>query len=720
MRKLVFLIALLAIPSTAHAQIAAAIGQPLPEQDLPVGTVKVRLIEGAPDKPVAGVEVRLTVNGDVRTAVTDATGKAQFPGLTPGAKIQAEADGKATPDGKSTPVQSVEFPLPEDSGVAVMLSTVPFTGMGGGPGGGRPDPKVMTGQPREEGSDPAGRVTVRISYDDWDGKDDLADKPVVLLAYAADGRVAAKSVHTDADGRAEFDDLDTSGATAYYAMTMLPRDGASDRLESLPIVPGSDVGMRVMLSGEKLKSGAPADDDLTKYAQEPKLPPGKVIVIFGGESPPEEGTAVLHAADGSVIAKADVTRGQPIESTITATVQDAKDSDKPGNIQLSVLVDADGQKLGLPQAPVHISGAGFDHQVDTDKDGNVSMDGAPSGVPLTATVTVEGKTFTGKPFTIAAGKGASIECDSSFELLSISEADFDGVAATPESGDYAEIDVKGKTYRSPPFQMAPERGAVVPIFVIEPQLQFTFELDSWVEDDYLAVQGDFALKNASFIPYTGPSEGIRVPVPHGSTGLGVADESKSFVAVDAGAFRMLRPVPPMGGDFRAGFSVPLDEGSVSWDMPMPMGSQDGSLAIRQLPSMKFDVPSGKGKSVKDPQSGYLWYAINGITIPPDQRMVFDISGLPERPAWQHWARLLTGLAVILLLALGLGFAFAQREASRLAAAGPTPKKQRRRRIEDLLDQVTELDRAVARGGGDANKRERLVVELESLYAEDDA
>src|SRR5690242_21375971 len=98
MRKLVFLLALLAIPSTAHAQIAAAIGQPLPEQDLPVGTVKVRLIEGAPDKPVAGVEVRLSVDGDVRTAVTDATGKAQFPGLTPGAKIQAEADGKATPD----------------------------------------------------------------------------------------------------------------------------------------------------------------------------------------------------------------------------------------------------------------------------------------------------------------------------------------------------------------------------------------------------------------------------------------------------------------------------------------------------------------------------------------------------------------------------------------------------------------------------------------------
>jgi hypothetical protein len=104
-------------------------------------------------------------------------------------------------------------------------------------------------------------------------------------------------------------------------------------------------------------------------------------------------------------------------------------------------------------------------------------------------------------------------------------------------------------------------------------------------------------------------------------------------------------------------------------------------------------------------------------------MVFDVSGLPQRPEWQHWARLFTGLAVLLLLAMGVVFA-ASTAATRTVAGGPgavAGKKERRRRIEDLLDQVADLDRAAARGDAAANpaKRENLVVTLEQLYAEDD-
>jgi hypothetical protein len=707
------------------AQPAGAIGHPLPRPELPAGTLTVRVIAGEMSAPEAEHDVRLTVDGVVRIAQTDASGRALFAGLKPGAIV------KAATDGEGTEVTSDEFPMPEDTGVAVLLTTSELKGdaEGGGMAGGRPAPRMMAGQPRPEQADPPGDVTVRVTYNDLDSTEGIADRPVVMVKYAADGSVATKVIRTDAAGRAAFESLDTSGDSAYYAMTMLPRDGHTDRTMSMPIVPGTDVGIRVMLSGEKLKSGEPQVDDLTKFAREPDLPPGQVMVIFGGDTP-DKGDVELHdATTGKVIDKAPIRQGRPIPSTITATIGEATPDAKTaaGSVTVHVVVAASGQELALPRTPVKLTGPA-DLAVDalrgeTDDDGNVTIAGAPVGVPLQVTIDIQGKTFTGAAFTLAADQGVTIDAKSSFELLSLGEASFTGVAATPEGAYFAELEVKGKRYRSPPFQMAPERGVVVPIFVVEPRLQFAFSLDAFVDDDFLAARGQFILQNASFSPYEGPSEGLRIPAPAGATGLVLADESKPFAAVDGTGFRLLRAVPPMGGEFRAGFSVPIDHGHVHWDMALPLGTSQSSLAIRMTPTMKVDAPKAKGKQVKDPSSGYNWYAMEGIQIAANQRMVFDVSGLPQRPEWQHWARLFTGLAVLLLLAMGVVFA-ASTAATRTVAGGPgavAGKKERRRRIEDLLDQVADLDRAAARGDAAANpaKRENLVVTLEQLYAEDD-
>jgi hypothetical protein len=699
----------------ARAQPAEAIGHPLPRQELPAGTLTVRVVAGEMSAPVTEVDVRLTVDGQVRIARTDASGRATFPGLPVGAKVQAAVDAE---EGEVT---SDEFPIPEATGVAVMLTTVPFRvdAEGGGMPGGRPAPRMMAGQPRAEQADPPGDVTVRVTYNDLDSFEGTVDRPVVMVKYGADGQVATKVVRTDAAGRAAFEGLDVSGSSAYYAMTMLPRNGHTDRTMSMPIVPGTEVGIRVMLSGEKISSTEPQVDDLTKFAREPDLPPGQVMVIFGGDTP-AEGTVELHdTLDGKLVGKAPIRQGRPIPTTIKATVGDAAAEGPAGSVQLRVIVSAAGQELPLPRTPVRINGTGVDLGGVTDDDGAVTIEGAPAGVPLQATVDVQGKTFTGNPFTLAADKGAAIAVTTSFELLSLGEAGFTGIAATPEGAYYAELDNKGKRYRSPPFQMAPERGVVVPIYVVEPRLQFAFALDAFVEDDYMATRGQFILQNASFSPYAGPSEGLRIPAPVGATGLVLADESKAFAAVDGESFRLLRPVPPMGGEFRAGFSVPIDHGHVRWDMPLPLGTSSSSLAIRMTPGMKVDAPKAKGKQVKDPSSGFNWYSMQDIKIGANQRMVFDVTGLPQRPEWQHWARLFTGLAVLLLLSIGVVFAAAQRQP---AAVNPSAKKERRRRIEDLLDQVAELDRIAARGNAKPSvpaKREDLVVQLEQLYAEDD-
>src|SRR5512146_1083872 len=49
---------------------------------------------------------------------------------------------------------------------------------------------------------------------------------VVLVGYAADGGVHVTSRAIDAQHRAAFDHLDTSGATTYFALALVPRGRA--------------------------------------------------------------------------------------------------------------------------------------------------------------------------------------------------------------------------------------------------------------------------------------------------------------------------------------------------------------------------------------------------------------------------------------------------------------------------------------------------------------
>ena len=169
----------LAAAPAARAQMADALGKPLPKADLPVGTVTVRVVEGDMAKPLVGADVELRIAGvaELRTARTDASGRATFAGLAPGSKV------KATFAGQEKPIESEELTVPAEGGVAVMLSSVPFKdGGGGGPMmGGMPEPRTMAGQPRPEQADPGGKITVRLSYNDLTKTDGIADRPVVCV-----------------------------------------------------------------------------------------------------------------------------------------------------------------------------------------------------------------------------------------------------------------------------------------------------------------------------------------------------------------------------------------------------------------------------------------------------------------------------------------------------------------------------------------------------------
>jgi hypothetical protein len=89
-------LALLVSAATASAQInmpdpSLIAGKAIPATDLATGTITVRVVREAIGNNVVGQEVRVTIGDSVKTSRTDAQGRAEFTGLTPGAQGRAEA-----------------------------------------------------------------------------------------------------------------------------------------------------------------------------------------------------------------------------------------------------------------------------------------------------------------------------------------------------------------------------------------------------------------------------------------------------------------------------------------------------------------------------------------------------------------------------------------------------------------------------------------------------
>ena len=90
-------------------------GIPRPVDDLPNGSVSVRVIRGGFTNNVPNQTVELHVGSDVLRTKTDAEGRAQFDKLKPGSPVKAVADV----DGEH--LESQQFPAPAQGGIRLVL-----------------------------------------------------------------------------------------------------------------------------------------------------------------------------------------------------------------------------------------------------------------------------------------------------------------------------------------------------------------------------------------------------------------------------------------------------------------------------------------------------------------------------------------------------------------------------------------------------------------------
>ena len=112
------LVLALVLPAAAQVAMPDASqmsGIPLPAPELPDGTVSVRVVRERMGNNIAGQSVAVTADGKTQTATTDAQGRAEFRGFTPGMSVVASA----TVDGEV--LVSQELPIPARGGVRVAL-----------------------------------------------------------------------------------------------------------------------------------------------------------------------------------------------------------------------------------------------------------------------------------------------------------------------------------------------------------------------------------------------------------------------------------------------------------------------------------------------------------------------------------------------------------------------------------------------------------------------
>lgn len=114
----VAIVVAVAVPAAAQVAMPDASqmsGLPLPAGELPVGTISVRVFRERVGNNVAGQSVAVTAGGQTRTATTDAQGRAEFPGFSPGDVVVATT----TVDGEI--LVSQEITVPSRGGIRVAL-----------------------------------------------------------------------------------------------------------------------------------------------------------------------------------------------------------------------------------------------------------------------------------------------------------------------------------------------------------------------------------------------------------------------------------------------------------------------------------------------------------------------------------------------------------------------------------------------------------------------
>ena len=624
--------------------------------------------------------------------------------------------------------------------LALVAMLVPVTALGQDGAGGDDDlppmmrnPRQVSGMARPEQNDPPGQLTVRAvqgamkrtEFGDVQAEFPAA-APVHLVGIDHRGQVSLKTVPLDDGGRAVFKNLLADGSVSYYALSIFPREGAEDRLQSRPVQMPPQVGMRMMLAGHATDSGKPPADDVLGDAATDAPPAGEVIVEVNGDSEAVKKIVkeveLVRVGSDEPVARAKVEASRTVlqpQGRVSAATPDAALRDGVvavtvkrrgaglAGIEVEVIPES-ARKEAAPAAAV---------KATTDAEGRALIEGVPAGGKVLLRASVHGRLLESPVFEPPAKGGTRLEVGVDWHEVDSLRAHFTGVEGGRDAVFVARVAGAKRPFLSPPFQLTGQRGARTQVLVFEEQVFVGFHGGAQLDDDKLWFQVQFTVVNPSAVPTDPGPGGLRIPLPAGFRGASVAEEMATRVKVDEATGLVWRgAIPPGERQFIASFNLPVSSrGEVTLDLPLPHGAFDSQLVFEDVPGLRLELPSGARQRSHTIEDGRTLQIVGDIQRRPGERFTMRIAGLPHHPAWRNWTRIAVGLGVIALLGWGI------LGAVRRARAGRSREEELEVEREDLLQAMVQLEADHRkRRVGDAvyrKNREVLAGKLEAVYAE---
>lgn len=584
------------------------------------------------------------------------------------------------------------------------------------------NPRQVSGQARPEQNDPPRQMTVRVVQGAMRRRPDVgdvvsdfpADAIVHLVGVDKKGAASIQSRKVDSGGRAVFTGLAGDGSVSYYALALLAREGAVDRVESRPVMMPPEVGMRMLLAGHGVKSGKPPADDVLGDQVTTEVPPaGEVVIDLDGQTDDVKQVELVQVGVDRPVARTGVSPSKTVvrpQGRVKSPVADA--ALKDGAIDVHVTRKGKGVE-GIAVALMKAEGGDGVADGKTDGEGRAVFSQLAAGGKLKLRAFVHGRALESPAFDAPQKGGVRIDVEVNWQEVESLRATFKGVASGPDKVYIARAVGAERPSLSPPFQLTEARGAATQIIVF-PGILMGFHGGTSLDDDKLWFEVQFTLLNPSAVPYdTGPA-GLRIPLPRGFIGASVRDEMTARVKVDGEKGLVWRgAIPPGQKTFIASFALPTAGGAIDFDLALPVGAIQSQLVLEDLPGLRVDVPAGIDKETRTSE-GKKFVLLTGIERRPGEALSFRIAGLPQPPAWRVWVRRGVGLVVLGLLAWGV-LAIARSRGIRSRAEELEAER------EELLQALTQLEADLQRKKIAAplykKQKAALTGRLEAVYAE---
>jgi hypothetical protein len=253
---------------------------------------------------------------------------------------------------------------------------------------------------------------------------------------------------------------------------------------------------------------------------------------------------------------------------------------------------------------------------------------------------------------------------------------------------------------------APARPGTV---AFGPQSRFVFELG----DEALNIFMLLDVANPAKTPVQ-PPQPLIINLPAEAQGAGVMEGSAPNALLQGKQLTINGPFAPGSTLIQAGFSLPIDGGSLTWEQRFPAALDQLSIMAQKVGDMQLQSPQ-VAEHRDMPVQGEMFIVAKGPGIAAGQPFRLTLTGLPHHATWPRNLALALAAAI-----LGAGF-WASTRSTKPAAQEQARLKRLDNRRERLFAELAAIeqqhrDRTIEPERYAARRKE-LVTALERVYAE---